>query len=73
MFGRMFGDPHHAPAITKRANRFLAESIRHRPGARTAVENLYLSGDWTDTGLPDTIEGAIRSGETAAAMVLSRR
>ncbi|MDE0254487.1 MAG: hydroxysqualene dehydroxylase HpnE [Rhodospirillaceae bacterium] len=39
---------------------------RLRPGATTRWRNLYLAGDWTDTGLPATIEGAIRSGETAA-------
>jgi len=33
-----------------------------RPGAETAWENLVLAGDWTRTGLPATIEGAIRSG-----------
>jgi squalene-associated FAD-dependent desaturase len=37
-----------------------------RPGARTAWANLVLAGDWTATGLPATIEGAIRSGNTAA-------
>jgi hypothetical protein len=37
-----------------------------RPHARTAFDNLALAGDWTDTGLPATIEGAIRSGATAA-------
>ncbi|HUA76984.1 MAG TPA: hydroxysqualene dehydroxylase HpnE [Acetobacteraceae bacterium] len=42
---------------------------RLRPGARTAIENLVLAGDWTATGLPATIEGAIRSGERAAEMV----
>ncbi|HEX7759236.1 MAG TPA: hydroxysqualene dehydroxylase HpnE [Caulobacteraceae bacterium] len=40
-----------------------------RPGARTAFSNLILAGDWTDTGLPATIEGAVRSGHKAAAMV----
>jgi squalene-associated FAD-dependent desaturase len=44
--------------------------IRRRPGAATRWRNLALAGDWTDTGLPATIEGAIRSGETAAACVL---
>jgi squalene-associated FAD-dependent desaturase len=38
-----------------------------RPGARTRYRNLVLAGDWTATGLPATIEGAIRSGATAAA------
>ncbi|HKM64760.1 MAG TPA: hydroxysqualene dehydroxylase HpnE [Acidisphaera sp.] len=40
-----------------------------RPGARTAIRNLFLAGDWTSTGLPATIEGAIRSGRTAADMI----
>jgi uncharacterized protein with NAD-binding domain and iron-sulfur cluster len=44
---------------------------RTRPGARVGLANLALAGDWTDTGLPATIEGAIRSGQTAAAAVNS--
>ena len=43
-----------------------ATQERLRPGARTALTNLVLAGDWTATGLPATIEGAIRSGRTAA-------
>ena len=39
-----------------------------RPAARTRWRNLFLAGDWTQTGLPATIEGALRSGETAAAL-----
>ncbi len=42
-----------------------------RPAARTAYANLLLAGDWTDTGLPATIEGAIRSGEQAAGLILA--
>jgi hydroxysqualene dehydroxylase len=42
------------------------EQAARRPVARTAWSNLLLAGDWTDTGLPATIEGAIRSGNTAA-------
>jgi squalene-associated FAD-dependent desaturase len=38
-----------------------------RPPAGTAWTNLFLAGDWTATGLPATIEGAIRSGQSAAA------
>ena len=41
-----------------------------RPPTRTALSNLVLAGDWTATGLPATIEGAIRSGRAAAAVVL---
>ncbi|HEX2892265.1 hydroxysqualene dehydroxylase HpnE [Vineibacter terrae] len=41
-----------------------------RAAARTAWANLVLAGDWTDTGLPATIEGAVRSGQQAAALVL---
>jgi hypothetical protein len=37
-----------------------------RPGAATRWPNLALAGDWTATGLPATIEGAIRSGQRAA-------
>ena len=43
---------------------------RLRPECRTAVANLVLAGDWTATGLPATIEGAMRSG-VAAARALS--
>ena len=39
-----------------------------RPPATTRFRNLFLAGDWTQTGLPATIEGAIRSGETAARL-----
>ncbi len=42
-----------------------------RPGPGTRWSNLVLAGDWTDTGLPATIEGAIRSGQRAAALVAS--
>ncbi|MEA2928096.1 MAG: hydroxysqualene dehydroxylase [Hyphomicrobiales bacterium] len=45
-----------------------SENVR-RPGPKTAWRNLHLAGDWTDTGLPATIEGAIRSGDRAAALV----
>jgi len=43
-----------------------------RPGAATAWRNLVLAGDWTNTGLPATIEGAIRSGNRAADIVAGR-
>ena len=40
-----------------------------RPGANTRFSNLLLAGDWTNTGLPATIESAIRSGRRAADLV----
>jgi squalene-associated FAD-dependent desaturase len=46
----------------------LPSEERKRPGAETAWSNLWLAGDWTATGLPATIEGAIRSGDRAAAL-----
>ena len=42
-----------------------------RPPPRTALANLVLAGDWTATGLPATIEGAIRSGRRAVDTLLS--
>lgn len=41
------------------------EQNRRRPGSATSCINLALAGDWTDTGLPSTIEGAIQSGLSA--------
>jgi hydroxysqualene dehydroxylase len=41
-----------------------------RPTAATPVRGLYLAGDWTATGLPATIEGAVKSGYTAAREIL---
>jgi len=41
--------------------------LARRPGATTRWRNLLLAGDWTQTGLPATIEGAIDSGLRAAA------
>jgi squalene-associated FAD-dependent desaturase len=56
----------------KRAT-FAATSAQEalRPAAHTALQNLVLAGDWTATGLPATIEGAIRSGRAAAAALIS--
>lgn len=45
---------------------------RLRPSAATQWQNVILAGDWTATGLPATIEGAIRSGRTAAAIAHQR-
>jgi len=42
-----------------------------RPPARTRVPNLFLAGDWTATGWPSTMEGAVRSGRLAADALLA--
>jgi hydroxysqualene dehydroxylase len=44
-----------------------------RPPASTSFKNLFLAGDWTDTGLPATIEGSVRSGDRAADLVAAMR
>jgi squalene-associated FAD-dependent desaturase len=46
------------------------DQVEKRPKAATRWRNLALAGDWTDTGLPATIEGAIRSGHKAAEIIL---
>ena len=43
------------------------ESHMHRPGPHTSVPNVKVCGDWTQTGLPATLEGAAQSGLTAVA------
>ena len=45
----------------------------HRPAQATPVRNLTLAGDWTRTGWPATMEGAVRSGYLAAEAILGRR
>ena len=45
---------------------------RRRPGTATGFANVFLAGDWIDTGLPATIESAIRSGEAAARAAAQR-
>ncbi|MSO70823.1 MAG: phytoene dehydrogenase [Alphaproteobacteria bacterium] len=47
------------------------EFARSRLPAKTRWQNLFLAGDWTATGLPATIEGAIASGQEAALQVVS--
>jgi squalene-associated FAD-dependent desaturase len=48
------------------------EQEAKRPGPMTQWNNLYLAGDWTATGLPASIEGAVRSGRRAAELALPR-
>jgi len=44
---------------------------RWRPGQESSVKNLFLAGDWTRTGWPSTMEGAVRSGYLAAEALLA--
>ena len=52
-----------------RATFSLAPNEPPRPAAETGVRGLYLAGDWIDTGLPATIESAVRSGHHAAELI----
>jgi squalene-associated FAD-dependent desaturase len=45
------------------------EENAKRPGPVTQWNNLFLAGDWTDTGLPATLESAVRSGNAAADLI----
>jgi squalene-associated FAD-dependent desaturase len=62
-----------ARIVKERRATFLAspEQLLRRPAAATLWSNLMLAGDYTDTGLPATIEGAVASGFTAAQRVLA--
>jgi squalene-associated FAD-dependent desaturase len=46
---------------------------RYRPAAQTAINGLWLAGDYTDVGLPATLEGAVRSGLNSAQQVIRAR
>jgi hydroxysqualene dehydroxylase len=50
----------------KRATFSVAPGLPARPGTGTALDGLFLAGDWIDTGLPATIESAVVSGHAAA-------
>jgi squalene-associated FAD-dependent desaturase len=59
-----------ARIVKERRATFLAspEQLKRRPQQKTTWRNLLLAGDYVDTGLPATIEGAIRSGFAAAGL-----
>ena len=60
-------------AIIYRARRAtLSTEARSRPPSETQLSNVFLAGDWTDTGWPSTMESAVRSGRAAAKAVLNR-
>ena len=47
------------------------DDVARRPASATRWKNLWLAGDWIDTGLPATIEGAVRSGQSAAHLIMA--
>ena len=63
--------PTHWQIVRERRATFAATPAQdaRRSGPATAWSNLFLAGDWTETGLPATIEGAIRSGNRAADLI----
>jgi len=64
----------HATVIREpRATFSVAPGQPVRPSTVTAVAGLVLAGDWIETGLPATIESAVRSGRLAADAVLALR
>jgi squalene-associated FAD-dependent desaturase len=67
---RLDGPPPPCRIVKEKRATFAATPAQdaRRPPCRTRWANLFLAGDWTATGLPATIEGALRSGETAAAL-----
>ncbi len=64
--------PPHRVLWERRATfRATPAQMKRRPGPYTPNPNVVLAGDWTGTGLPATIEGAIRSGNAAAMALLN--
>jgi squalene-associated FAD-dependent desaturase len=65
---RRASKPTHAIVIREKRATFSCtpDAERVRPPQQTSIPNLFLAGDWTNTGLPATIEGAILSGERCA-------
>lgn len=64
---------HHRVVTERRATFSVLPGVdRWRPGAPTSIDGLYLAGDYTETGWPATMEGAVRGGNIAAGDVLAR-
>lgn len=61
---------HHKILKEKRATFIPSNRINSkRPSTKTNIKNLFLAGDWIDTGLPSTIESAVRSGRLACVAI----
>ncbi len=66
-------DIEHYKVIKEKRATFVPDiaTLEKRPNSKTSYKNLFLSGDWTNTGLPSTIESAVKSGRIAAELVLN--
>jgi squalene-associated FAD-dependent desaturase len=62
----------HSKILNAKKATILIENDTFRPGVDSGIEGLYLAGDWTDTGLPATLEGAAQSGTLAAKTLLKK-
>ncbi len=49
------------------------ETDNLRPSHKTEIPHFYLAGDWTDTGWPATMEGAVQSGYRCAELILEQK
>jgi squalene-associated FAD-dependent desaturase len=56
--------------VRERQATFVLPTGHTRPGNKTVHRKIFLAGDWTDTGLPPTIEAAVVSGQSAAELCL---
>jgi len=65
-------EPTHSLVIREKRATYSSNPVvdMNRPGHKTPIGNLFLAGDWTATGFPATIEGAVISGERCAAEIL---
>jgi hydroxysqualene dehydroxylase len=72
MYGARVGSPVRALVIREKRATFspTPEFEKLRPGPATPIPNLFLAGDWTDTGFPATIEGAVVSAQRCVPLVV---
>lgn len=68
-------DIEHYKIIKEKRATFVPDvaTLEKRPNGKTSYRNLFLAGDWTNTGLPSTIESAVKSGRIAAQLVLNEK
>jgi zeta-carotene desaturase len=65
-------EPRHAVVVREKSATYSSNPASEclRPATTTEIPNLFLAGDWTATGYPATIEGAVLSGERGATLAL---